>query len=353
MLQYVLTGLAGVALGVAAMRIWQSRDVPFSQAAEDARNSASDKASGQALGSSRKLLIGSSVVVAVAIAILIFRGDPFEADSPDDLSINAPNSKAAQLDDVQTMISRLAERLEKNPGDGEGFRMLGWSYVMTGKPDLAANAYEKAVRLLPDSALVVSGYGEALVGVSGGKVTGEAKSLFDKALKLDPAEPRSRHFEALWLAQHGQEKQALEKWIALANSGPTDASWQADVQGRINETAQKLGINVAGRIKLPQSDAAAGSIPPVEPAATQSANDMPAPERQAMIDGMVNGLAAKLKKNPNDPEGWSKLVRSRMVLGQSDHAARDLAAARAALARNSAGLAQVNAVAREVGVPGS
>lgn len=83
------------------------------------------------------------------------------------------------------MISRLAERLEKNPDDGEGFRMLGWSYVMTGKPDQAIAPYKQALRLLPGNALVLSGYGEALVGAAGGKVTAEAKGMFEQTLKLD------------------------------------------------------------------------------------------------------------------------------------------------------------------------
>jgi len=351
MLQYVLTGLAGVALGITAIRISQSLNAQSARDADQTGGDASDGAQGQKQPPRprRKLLIGAGALLAIAIAVLVFRRDASETGLPASL----PGNNTAQLDDVQTMISRLAERLEKNPNDGEGFRMLGWSYVMTGKPEQAITPYKQALRLLPDNALVLAGYGEALVGVAGGKVTDEARGLFGKALKLDPTEPRSRHFEALWLAQNGQEKQALEKWIALANSGPADAQWQADVLRRINETAQKLGVSVAGRIKAPQSAENAGVMPPVGPAAMQSAGAMPEGDRQAMIDGMVNRLAAKLKADPKNPEGWARLLRSRMVLGQGDQAARDLAAARKALARDPAGLAQVDAAAREAGVPGA
>jgi cytochrome c-type biogenesis protein CcmH len=46
----------------------------------------------------------------------------------------------------------------------------------------------------------------------------------------------------------------------------------------------------------------------------------------AMIQGMVEGLAARLERSPRDVEGWIKLIRSRTVLGE-------LEAARQALSR--------------------
>lgn len=353
MLQYVLTGLAGVALGVAVVRMLQWRE-------QDNASGDQDQVTGQSsrfaflgqISQGRRLLIGAGVLLAAGAGILMFRSNEPAASAPIDLTA-AAGKKSAQLDDVQTMIDRLAERLKNNPNDGEGFRMLGWSYVMTSKPEQAIEPYKQAARLLPGNPLVLSGYGEALVGVAGGNVTSEAKALFDNALKLDPTEPRALHFQALWLAQNGQEKQALDKWIALANSGPADAPWQEDVRRRIAETAKKLKTDVSGRLKTAPAGAASLDMPTIDPAAMQAAQAMPDGDRQAMIDGMVSGLAAKLQRNPKDPEGWSKLLRSRMVLGQADQAARDLTAARKALAGNSAGLAKVNSIAREVGVPGA
>lgn len=50
-------------------------------------------------------------------------------------------------------------------------------------------------------------------------------------------------------------------------------------------------------------------------AATAQATASASPEqREAMIRGMVANLAAKLEKNPDDPEGWTRLGRSYMVL---------------------------------------
>lgn len=257
-----------------------------------------------------------------------------------------------KLDDVDTMIARLAERLEKNPDDGDGFRMLGWSYVMTGHPEKAIAPYQRALKLLPNNALVHSGYGEALAGVAGNTVTPQAKAAFEKAVALDPAEPRARYFLALWQAQHGQEKEALDKWIALANGGPADATWQADVRRQIAETSRKLGVDVSSRLKQ-GGTSAAGAPAALDASTVQAASQLPAGERQAMIDGMVERLAAKLKANPDNPDGWVQLLRSRMVLKQDEQAAKDLSAARAALSGKAEGLRKVNEAATKLAVPGA
>ncbi|MEH6361521.1 MAG: hypothetical protein V7761_12415, partial [Amylibacter sp.] len=59
----------------------------------------------------------------------------------------------------------------------------------------------------------------------------------------------------------------------------------------------------------------------------QAAQEMTTQDRQAMIVGMVDGLAEKLKDNPDHLEGWIRLIRSYSVLGRSDDAQRAYATA--------------------------
>ena len=368
MLQYILTGLAGIALGIVAMRVWQAREaqVPGEIGTESAGEASATPVGASSRGT-RKLLFGAAALVVLAIGAFAMRSaDEAPQGAPSGISGNAGSGGSAQnLDDVDTMISRLAQRLEKNPGDGEGFRMLGWSYAMTGHPEKAVGPYKRALQLLPKNATAHAGYGEALVGVAGNTVTPEAKAAFERAIAIDPAEPRARYFLALWQAQHGQEKEALEKWIALANGGPADAPWQADLRRQIGETSRKLGVDVSGRLKAaaPVSGPVSGPVaapvtaiaepPAIDPATMQSASQLPASDRQAMIDGMVEGLAARLKTNPKDADGWLRLLRSRMVLKQEARAREDLAIARKALAGDAEGLRKVNAAAAEFRVPGA
>ena len=60
----------------------------------------------------------------------------------------------------------------------------------------------------------------------------------------------------------------------------------------------------------------------------EAAENMSADDRQQMILGMVQGLAQKLKDNPDNPQGWARLLRSRKVLGQFEQAKADIATMR-------------------------
>ncbi|WP_310533468.1 tetratricopeptide repeat protein [Novosphingobium sp.] len=300
--------------------------------------------------------MGAGGLAAAAVAVLLLRGPETPAVPTAAAPTSATGADGKSLDDVDTMISRLAARLEKEPNDGEGFRMLGWSHVMTGHPERAIEPYKRALALLPNSALVHSGYAEALAGASGGKVSAAAKAEFERALAIDPKEPRARYFLALWQAQNGQQKEALEKWIALANSGSADAPWQVDVRRQLTEVSGKLGIDVSSRLKNPApkvEGASAVTAPQLDPATVQAASALPESDRAAMVDQMVAGLVAKLKANPKDADRWVLLLRSRMVLKQPDQARSDLDLARKSLAGDSGALGKVNAAALELRVPGA
>ena len=74
---------------------------------------------------------------------------------------------------------------------------------------------------------------------------------------------------------------------------------------------------------------------------------MPAEDRQAMIDGMVSRLDARLKQNPQDLDGWLKLIRARRVLGQEDLASRALAGGQAVFVKDKDALAKLKAAFTE------
>jgi cytochrome c-type biogenesis protein CcmH len=65
------------------------------------------------------------------------------------------------LPDVDTMISRLANRLENDKTDKDGWRTLGWAYLNTEKYADAVKAYEVALALDPTNAEVKSSLEEA------------------------------------------------------------------------------------------------------------------------------------------------------------------------------------------------
>ena len=74
-------------------------------------------------------------------------------------------------------------------------------------------------------------------------------------------------------------------------------------------------------LRILQSRVAAPQIDPETQARIQA---MDATEQQAMIEGMVEGLAVRLEQDPNDAEGWMRLIQARAVMGQFDQARLDL-----------------------------
>ena len=304
-----------------------------------------------------QLLLGSAgVILAIAAALIALRSGDSDTRVVAAPSNTPSAAQAGELDDVGTMISKLATRLKTDTTDGEGFRMLGWSYVNTDRPDEAVIAYSTAVKLLPGRADVHAGYGEAMVAVAKDAVTPEAKIQFDEAIKIDPKEPRARFFLALHKAQNGKENEALAEWIALSNESSAELPWQSDLQQRATKLAAKVGTNIDGKFKktavAPAAPKSTGSFIPTGPdaATLAAAEKMPVAERQSMIDGMVEGLATKLKSNPDDIDGWVKLIRSRIVLKDNAKAKDDLNLARKAFASKPDKLAQLNSLAAELGL---
>jgi cytochrome c-type biogenesis protein CcmH len=242
----------------------------------------------------------------------------------------------ARLGTVDEMITNLVERLNRNPNDAEGWRMLGWSYFNTDRFAQSASAYAKASELNPQNASFESSRGEAMVRAADGRVTDEAKAVFAQALRLDPRDPKGRFFMGLAKEQGGNKLAALDDWIAIINDTDSNDSWVNDLVQRVNELGQETGIDVSARVHRPKP-ADGGllgmlqqreTVPAVAaprsggPSAedVRNAAGMTPSDRAAMVQGMVDRLASRLAQSPRDADGWIKLMRSRKVMGDTEAA---------------------------------
>jgi cytochrome c-type biogenesis protein CcmH len=277
---------------------------------------------------------------------------------------------------VAQLISGLEQRMQATPDDPEGWRMLGWSYFQTGRYADAVKAYGRAIALKPDGEGYQSAYGEALVQEAGGQVTPAAAAAFEKAAAQDGADARARYFLAVRKAEQGDRKGAIEDWLKLLADSPADAPWLPQLRQIIEQTAQAAGIDIAARLAAtrPVGNAAVPGLPPPVAAAAAANNAGPPPagpagvmpgpsgdqvaaaqamspaQRQAMIRGMVDGLAEKLKANPTDEAGWLRLMRARTVLGEAAAARAAREQALAAFAGDAAAQARIRAAAAEMGL---
>jgi len=262
--------------------------------------------------------------------------------------------------DIPRLIDQLEAKMRAHPGDPEGWRMLGWSYMQTSRPADAATAYARAAALDPKNSDYVSAEGEALTQAAGGQVTPPALSAFRRALALNRGDPRAQYFLAAFKDQQGDHAGAIADWIALLKLAPPRAGWIPQVREVIERTAQQYNIDIAGR--LPAGRLTGGAFQPEAnnntlssptPDQIAGANRMSEADRQAMIRGMVERLAAELKENPRNEEGWVRLMRARMVLRDSGAALAAYRDARKAFAGQPAEIAALRAAARDLHIPGA
>ncbi|HKD22812.1 MAG TPA: c-type cytochrome biogenesis protein CcmI [Rhizomicrobium sp.] len=300
----------------------------------------------------------AGVVALAATGLYAVIGRPdLQAARPQQPGQQVASETQHPIADVSAMIGQLEAKLRANPNDPEGWRMLGWSYGAVGRPAEAAEAYGRAAALDPKNAEYPSARGDALVNAAQGQVTPEALASFKAALAIDPSDPRARYYMALHEDQLGQHDQAMEDWIALLKSAPPNAAWAPQVRDFIERVAQTRHIDLAG--KLPPATApapqAAQAAPAQGPTAeqVQAANQMSPGDRSAMIHQMVDRLAGDLKANPHDADGWMRLMRARMVLGEADKAAEAYRDARVAFANSPNDLDTLKKAAQSFGVPGA
>jgi len=252
--------------------------------------------------------------------------------------------------DVSAMITQLETRMRQTPNDPEGWRMLGWSYLVTGRAADAARAYGRAVALAPHNADYRSSEGEALVRASGGQITPSALDSFRTALKEDPGDPRAKYYLALYKDQTGNHEGAMKDWIALINNAPHDAPWLPDIRRFVENVARERGLDISAKLAPEPSPANSRTGPSA--AEMAAASQMPATDRDAMIHAMVERLSGKLKANPKDVEGWERLMRARMVLGETAAAAAAYRDASVAFANAPEIKTRLRNSARALGVPG-
>lgn len=132
------------------------------------------------------------------------------------LAVGAPAQIAPPLDPVDDLTARMIERLDANPGDAEGWRMLGRLHVSQSRFDAGADAYAKARALTGDEdAAALVGYAEARLLADPGRLTGEVAPLLERALALAPADPRALWYGGHLALEQGDRALAERRWRAL------------------------------------------------------------------------------------------------------------------------------------------
>ena len=284
-------------------------------------------------------------VPGLALATYLVSGAPNLPHQPLASRLSTPATTTAQAGNappqVLELIARAEQHLADNPEDGRGWDVLAPIYARVGRLEDSRTAYANAIRLLGASPERQSGFGETLVALAGGVVTEEARLAFESARELEPEDPKSAFFLALALAQEGRTERARAAFQTIAERSEPDAPWMRAVNAQL--AALETG-----------TDAAAGSPAPAARGPSQqdmaAASQMAPDAQQAMIADMVRSLDERLQQNPDDLEGWVRLVRSYGVLGDANRATAALERGLTHFAPETEGGEALLQVARETGV---
>jgi cytochrome c-type biogenesis protein CcmH len=272
-------------------------------------------------------LVGLPVIV---VALYLPLGSPRLGDFP--LAERAPGGDGKQP--LDSLVAQVEQHLEKNPTDGRGWSVLAPVLARLGRFDDAVRAFRNSITYNGETADRRADLGEVVAAAAGGVVTSEAKAEFERALALDANEAKASYFLGLAAEQDGRKADAAEIWRAMLAKGPPDAPWRPLVQAALTR--------VVGE--------------PAAPALSQetmaAAKDMNAGDREAMIKGMVERLATRLKQNGDDVDGWLKLVRAYLVMGDQEKARSALGDARQAVSGDAQRLKQLNEGLKNLGLDG-
>ena len=291
------------------------------------------------------ILIVGVALPLLSLGLYLTYGSPRLPDQP----------LAARLDDpaneqnIDALVARVEARLRAYPDEGEGWEAIAPVYLRAGRYSDAADAYARAVKLLGPSPKLLSGQGQALVLANNGLVTKEAREILEEALTRDATLLEPRILVAIAKEQDGQFKDAVEDWRALLATAKEDEPWRAMAEKRMQAAEAHLAGGPLPKAPA-QSAGGQGAAKGPTPADIAAAQSMDPAERQAMIERMVQGLAARLDQGGGSVADWLTLLRAYTVLDRKDDAVKALDRARSEFSSDAPALEQHDRLADELGL---
>ena len=277
-----------------------------------------------------------AVAAALLLALPVVAGGLYLVLGSPELASGQPvaqHNVAATPQSMEALVAEAEAHLARSAQDGRGWELLAPIYMRLGRYSDSVAAWRNTLQLLGDNAEREANLGEALTAEANDVVPVDAKTAFIRAVTLDKTNVTARYYLGLAAEQDGQRDKAANIWRDLIAEAPAGTPWVVDVR------------NALARVESTSTAAAA----PAAPAAVKVADaDSPPSDQQAAIRDMVDQLAARLKQDGSDLNGWVQLVRSYKVLGEPDKARAAAADARQAFAGEPEKLQQLNAALQQL-----
>lgn len=218
----------------------QDRDEIERRLLEDTRISSSkDKpATAPAGARSTAYALGIGIPVA-AVMFYLTIGTPKavtgEAAVNQPPNATVPASGERTQAQIEANVTALAQRLQANPSDAQGWTMLARSYNSMEKFSEAAGAYAKATELTPDNADLWAEYAFTSAMAAGRSLEGRPTELIEQALKVDPNNAKALQLAGSAAFQAEDYNKAVDYWQRVLRQVPPGSDVAESITSRINE----------------------------------------------------------------------------------------------------------------------
>ena len=206
------------------------------------------------------LMGGLGVLIpALAFAMYFTVGTPIALDPQ--LTAQASGEEQITPERLATMADQLAQRLEKEPNNAEGWVMLGRIQRALAQYDAADAALQKALSLARNDDVLIE-RAEVLAQKNNGQFKGEPWAIINTVLKADP-----NHGNALLLAgsaafSEGRFKEALAYWEKVRALLPPASPDLAALAEAIDQARDRLGMPpLTPANNMANAPASAGAVP--------------------------------------------------------------------------------------------
>ena len=287
--------------------------------------------------STRTVLSAAAALPVLALGVYLYVGSPNMPARPYASRLSEPLDKASASD----LVAKVEAHLRQNPNDGRGWDVLAPVYMRMGNFPQAADAFSRALTLLGESPRRLAGFARASIMVDNGVVGEPARRAFAKLLEIDPNALEPQVWLAIAKEQDGDLDGAAAEYKRLLDVAGEEGPWKQMMEQRLQ--------GVEAKREAPPPAAGQPSAEALSDARAKFSNMTPE-ERQQFIERMVGDLAARLKDNNKDLNGWMRLMRAYTVLGRRQEASDAFADARRSFDGDEKALAQLQQLAQILGI---
>lgn len=258
------------------------------------------------------------------------------------LEAAAPAPPAVELpDDYREAIAQLRIIAPTRPDDLEAWSRLAFHEVELRNYAGAADAQEQVIAIKGPPATITDMQRllDLLVVAAGGLVSPEAEDVIREILERENGNTAARYYLGALYNQTDRPDLALQFWRDIIENGDPGDFHIASARDQVSDAAFRAGVEYA----LPEARG-----PSFEQ--MDAASEMSPEDQQAMIGGMVSGLASRLANEGGPAQDWARLIRAYGVLGDQEAARTVWTEAQQVFVSSMRGMEILTNAARDAGV---